>query len=242
LALRVADDGVKAERGFAYLRDRPAIPICAVQHRRADMKHQQLALFEPQSLSVAPPSMPAGFRYALDFIGAAEETRLVGAFADLPFKEFEFQGFLGKRRVVSFGLRYDFNGGGLKSAEPMPPFLLPLRERAAAFAGLAPDRLAHALITEYRPGTALGWHRDRPSYDDVIGISLLSPCAFRMRRKRGSGWERAALRLDRRSVYLLRGPSREEWEHSIPAVEELRYSITFRSVRNATARRLDLSS
>src|SRR5271168_2154499 len=132
------------------------------------MKHQQLALFEPQSTPVPPPSMPAGFRYASDVIDAAEEMRLADAFADLPFKEFEFHGFLGKRRVVSFGLRYDFNGGGLKQDEPMPPFLRPLRERAAAFVGLAPDRLAHALITEYRPGTAIGWHRDRPHYDDVI--------------------------------------------------------------------------
>ncbi len=200
------------------------------------MKHQQLALFEPQSLPVEPPAMPAGFRCAPDFIGVAEEARVVDAFADLPFKEFEFQGFLGKRRVASFGTRYDFNGGGLQKAEPMPPYLLPLRERAAGFAGLAPERLAHALITEYRPGTAIGWHRDRPNYDDVIGISLLSPCTFRMRRKRGTGWERAALRLPRRSVYLLRGPSREEWQHSIPAVEELRYSVTFRSLRDPAAR------
>jgi alkylated DNA repair dioxygenase AlkB len=199
------------------------------------MKHEQLALFQPQSLPVEL-SMPAGFRYAPDAIGAAEETRLVDALADLPFKEFEFQGFLGKRRVVSFGLRYDFNGGGLKTAEPMPPFLLALRERAAAFAGLEPDRLPHALITEYRPGAAIGWHRDRPNYDDVIGLSLLSPCNFRMRRKRATSWERAAMRLDRRSLYLLRGPSRQEWEHSIPAMEELRYSITFRSLRAPTAR------
>jgi alkylated DNA repair dioxygenase AlkB len=197
------------------------------------MKHEQLALFEPQSTPVPPPSMPVGFRYAPELIDAAEETRLVAAFADLPFKEFEFRGFLGKRRVVSFGYRYDFNGGGLKAAEPIPPFLLPLRERAAAFAGLAPDRSQHVLITEYRPGTAIGWHRDRPHYEDVIGISLLSPCTFRMRGKRGAGWERAALRLARRSVYLLRGPSRDEWEHSIPAVEELRYSITFRSLLEA---------
>ncbi len=176
--------------------------------------------------------MPAGFRYAPELIDAAEEARLVAAFADLPFKEFEFHGFLGKRRVVSFGHRYDFNGGGLKKAESMPPFLLPLRERAAAFVGLAPDRLVHALITEYRPDTMIGWHRDRPNYEDVIGVSLLSPCTFRMRRKHGTGWERAAMRLDRRSVYLMRGLSRNEWEHSIPAVEELRYSITFRSMRD----------
>jgi alkylated DNA repair dioxygenase AlkB len=175
--------------------------------------------------------MPAGFRYAPDLIDAAEEARLAAVFANLPFKEFEFHGFLGKRRVVSFGFRYDFNGGGLMEAEPMPPFLLSVRDRAAAFAGLAPECLQHVLITEYRPGAAIGWHRDRANFDDVIGVSLLSPCTFRMRRRRGSGWERAATRLDRRSVYLMRGPARDEWEHSIPAVDELRYSITFRSVR-----------
>ena len=175
--------------------------------------------------------MPAGFRYVPDLIDAAEETRLVEAFADLPFKEFEFHGFLGKRRVVPFGFRYDYNGGGLQTAAPMPDFLLPMRERAAAFAGLPADRLAHALVTEYRPGTSIGWHRDRPHYDDVIGISLSSPCTFRLRKKRDAGWERASLRLDRRSIYLMRGPSRWEWEHSIPAVDALRYSITFRSMR-----------
>jgi alkylated DNA repair dioxygenase AlkB len=183
--------------------------------------------------------MPAGFRYAADVIDADEEARLVEAFADLPFKEFEFHGFFGKRRVVSFGFRYDFNGGGLQQAAPMPPFLLPLRDRAAAFAGLVPDRLQNALVTEYRPGTSIGWHRDRPNYDDVVGVSLSSPCTFRMRRKRGSGWERAALRLDRRSIYLMRGPSRWEWEHSIPAVAALRYSVTFRALRDAELRRAE---
>jgi alkylated DNA repair dioxygenase AlkB len=194
------------------------------------MKHEQFALFQPQP-------MPPGFRYAPDLIDDAEETRLTAAFADLPFKEFEFHGFLGKRRVVSFGFRYDFNGGGLTEAQPMPPFLLPVRERAAAFAGLATDRLQHVLITEYRPGAAIGWHRDRANFGDVIGVSLLSPCTFRMRRRRASGWERAAMRLDRRSVYLMRGPSRDEWEHSIPAVDELRYSITFRTMRERSAAR-----
>jgi alkylated DNA repair dioxygenase AlkB len=193
------------------------------------MKHEQLALFQPHA-------MPAGFRHAPDLIDAAEEARLTDAFAELPFKEFEFHGFRGKRRVVSFGFRYDFNGGGLTEAEPMPRFLLPIRERTAAFAGFAPERLQHVLITEYRPGAAIGWHRDRANFGDVIGVSLLSPCTFRMRRRRDSGWERAAMRLDRRSVYLMRGPSRDEWEHSIPAVDELRYSITFRSMRSPVPR------
>lgn len=200
------------------------------------MKHEQLSLFEPQSKPVAAPFMPGGFRYAPDIIDAAEEARLIAACADLPFKEFEFHGFLGKRRVVSFGTRYDFNDGSLHKAEPMPAFLLPLRERAAVFAGLEADRLAHALVTEYRPGTAIGWHRDRPHYDDVVGVSLVSPCTFRLRKKLSGGWERAALRLDPRSIYLMRGPSREEWEHSIPAVDELRYSVTFRSLRDIELR------
>ena len=150
--------------------------------------------------------MPEGFRYAPDVIDPAEEARLVAAFADLPFKEFEFHGFHGKRRVVSFGHRYDFNSGALQDAEPMPEFLLPLRERAAVFAGLAPDELSHALITEYCDGVAIGWHRDRPHYNDVIGVSLLSPCTFRMRRKRGASWQRASMRLPPRSIYLMRGP------------------------------------
>ena len=198
----------------------------------ANTRQEQFELFAP-ARAVAPWPMPIGFRYAPDLIDAGEEARLVEAFADLPFREFEFHGFLGKRRVVPFGFRHDYSGGGLQTAEPMPDFLLPLRERAAAFAGLPPDRLAHALVTEYRPGTSIGWHRDRPHYDDVIGISLSSPCTFRMRRKHDAGWERASLRVDRRSIYLMRGPSRWEWEHSIPAVEALRYSITFRSMRDA---------
>jgi alkylated DNA repair dioxygenase AlkB len=194
------------------------------------MKHEQLGLFQ----SASP--MPEGFRYASDAIGAAEEARLVAAFADLPFKEFEFHGFLGKRRVVPFGSRYDYNGGGLQTADPIPEFLLPLRDRAAAFAGLPCERLQQALVTEYMPGAAIGWHRDRPHYGDVIGVSLLAPCTFRMRRKRDGGWERAALRLDPRSIYLMRGPSRDEWEHSIPAMEELRYSVTFRALRDGKRR------
>jgi alkylated DNA repair dioxygenase AlkB len=147
------------------------------------MKHEQLALFESEAMP--PQSMPAGFCYAPDLIEADEEARLVAAFADLPFREFEFHGFLGKRRVVSFGFRYDYNGGGLQETVPIPAFLLALRERAAAFVGLEPDRLRTALVTEYRPGTTIGWHRDRPQYGDVIGVSLLSPCTFRTRRRNG---------------------------------------------------------
>ena len=182
-------------------------------------------------LFAAPADKPEGFRYAPDMITRAEERALVEQFRTLAFKEFEFQGFLGKRRVVSYGWRYDFNGGGLSETEPIPEFLQPLRERAAQFAGLDPAALVQALLLEYPPGAAIGWHKDKPVFDDVLGASLLSPCTFRFRRKTGAKWERRTLTAEPRSLYLLRGPSRTQWEHSIPAVDALRYSVTFRSMK-----------
>jgi alkylated DNA repair dioxygenase AlkB len=176
--------------------------------------------------------LPEGFRYQPDVVSLAEENDLVQDVKDLPFKNFEFHGHLGKRRVVFYGWRYDFNQGGLQQTDPIPSFLLPLRDRAAAFAQMPAERLQHVLVTEYDVGAAIGWHRDKAVFGDVIGVSLLAPCVFRLRRKVGAKWERASLTLEPRSVYLLRGPSRTEWEHSIPAVDVLRYSITFRSMRS----------
>jgi alkylated DNA repair dioxygenase AlkB len=184
----------------------------------------------------AAPDLPDGFRYAEDVINHAEEGALIGQLAALPLKEFEFQGFVGKRRVVSFGWRYDFNGGGFNETDPIPKFLLPLRQRAAEFAGLQPDAMAQALVLEYPAGAAIGWHKDRPVFDDVIGISLATPCTFRFRRKLGQKWERRSLTAEPRSLYLLRGPSRTEWEHSIPSLDALRYSVTFRSLAQGSRR------
>ncbi len=124
--------------------------------------------------------LPDGMRYAPDVLTPHEEQALLEQIPALPFKEFEFHGFLGKRRVVSFGWRYDF-GGGLGKAGEIPEFLLPVRERAARFAGLAPASLEHALIIEYQPGAAIGWHKDRPVFDDVIGLSLRSRCRAALR-------------------------------------------------------------
>jgi alkylated DNA repair dioxygenase AlkB len=174
--------------------------------------------------------LPEGFRYGANIIEAADEQVLLKTFESLPFKEFEFHGFTGKRRVVSFGWRYDFNGGGLQKTEDMPSFLLNVREKAAAFAQIAPSDLQQVLVTEYRPGAAIGWHKDRSVFGDVVGLSLLSSCVFRFRRKAGTKWERASLIVQPRSTYLLRGPSRNEWEHSIPAVTTRRFSLTFRNV------------
>src|SRR6185369_15318055 len=127
-------------------------------------------------------------RYATDLISRGQEWALLEKLPALPFKEFEFHGFLGKRRTVSFGWHYDFNGGGLKQAGELPDFLLPLRKRAADFARLEPPALEHALVIEYRPGAGIGWHRDRPQFGDVIGISLLASCTFRLRRKINAKW------------------------------------------------------
>ncbi len=180
--------------------------------------------------SGAAPALPAGMRYASELISVDEERALVEAMRDLPFREFQFHGFVGRRRTVSYGWSYDFNGGGLREAGALPSFLVPVRERAAAFAGLDPAALEHALLIEYAPGAGIGWHRDRPAFEDVIGISLNASCTFRLRRKTGRDWERRTLTAQPRSAYLLRGPSRTEWEHSIPPLETLRYSITFRSM------------
>lgn len=175
---------------------------------------------------------PEGLAYQPDFLSAEEQDALIPRIAALPFTAFEFQGFLGKRRTVSFGWHYAFDGSGLREAEPLPAFLEPLRARAAAFAGLAPAALPHALVIEYAAGAGIGWHRDRPVFGDVLGVSLLAPARLRFRRRRGTGWERAALIAEPRSCYLLRGAARREWEHSIPAMDRLRYSVTFRSLKS----------
>ena len=191
------------------------------------MSAVQLSLLEPE------PALPEGFRYRPDLLTPDEERALVAAFADIDFRPYEFHGYLGKRRVASFGLHYDFGERKLRDSLPMPEFLLPLRERAAAFTDAAPAALVHALVTEYEAGAPIGWHRDRPVFGDVIGVSLLSPCRFRFRRRSASPgrWERTEIALQPRSVYLLHGTARSEWEHSIPPMEQLRYSVTFRSLR-----------
>jgi alkylated DNA repair dioxygenase AlkB len=191
------------------------------------MMARQLKLFGSPSTS----SLPEGFKYIEDFLSPEEEGAVVDSFDDLPFKEFEYQGFQGKRRVVSFGWRYDFNVKKLQKADDIPDFLRPLHAAAARLASLPPEQLQQVLITEYRPGAAIGWHKDRPEFGSVVGISLISSCTFRFRRKMGSRWERASLIVRPRSAYLLSGPARSEWQHSIPPVGSLRYSITFRNFR-----------
>jgi alkylated DNA repair dioxygenase AlkB len=195
----------------------------------------QPSLFDPPGAPAAPPAplggLPEGLVYREGLIDAAEEAALAQAIAALPFKPFQFHGYEGNRRVVSFGWAYDFARQVLEPAEPIPNFLLPLRGKVAALAGRDPEDFRQALAIEYAPGAGIGWHRDRPQFEIVAGVSLLASCPFRFRRKVGERWERATLRPEPRSAYVLTGPARNAWEHSIPPVEALRYSVTFRTFR-----------
>jgi alkylated DNA repair dioxygenase AlkB len=195
--------------------------------KRQHSLSEQQELFAPEP---RPPSrLPDGFGYCEELISPGEERALVRDFAALPFQPFEFHGYLGKRRIVSFGWRYDYAGRTLRDSPALPSFLLTLREQAAAFAALPPDGLQQVLVTEYAAGAGIGWHRDKPMFQDVVAVSFLSPCTLRFRRRDGAGWERAARTAASRSAYVLRGPARWEWQHSIPPVDRLRYSATFRN-------------
>jgi alkylated DNA repair dioxygenase AlkB len=188
----------------------------------------QLSLFD---LPPAPrEALPQGFAYQPDLIGLGEERELVGRFADLDFKPYEHLGHLGNRRIAGFGWRRDGNGRMEETGEALPDFLHPLLGKVAAFTGLARETFRHALVTEYSPGAGIGWHRDRPPAVAIGGVSLLSPCSFRLRRKNGERWDRASISAAPRSAYLMSGPARSDWQHSIPPVEALRYSVTFRTV------------
>ncbi len=190
------------------------------------MTRDQIDLFgAPQ------PALPEGFRDAPEVIDAPTEAAMLERVCALPFREFEFQGYTAKRRVISFGWQYDFDARELRRVDDMPDFLRELREHAARFAGLPASTLQHVLVMEYGPGAAIGWHRDKSVFGQVVGISLLSACTFRLRRGVGERWERVSLTAEPRSAYLLSGAARDEWEHSIPGVPQLRYSVTYRNLR-----------
>ncbi|MGZ4788593.1 MAG: alpha-ketoglutarate-dependent dioxygenase AlkB [Terriglobales bacterium] len=185
--------------------------------------------------------LPEGFLYAPEFLSETEEEKLLHELAVLPFEQFVFQGYLAKRRIVAYGWDYDFSSRQAAETQPIPEYLVPLRRRVAEFAGVDEFELVEAVVTEYSPGAPIGWHRDVPQFADVIGISLGSSCRMRFKpysrstKKSSPGRAEKAkiisITLEPRSVYLLRGAARWQWQHSIPAVERLRYSITFRTLR-----------
>jgi alkylated DNA repair dioxygenase AlkB len=172
-----------------------------------------------------------GLRTCDELVDAAEEAELVAHIATLNLNPFRFQGFTGKRLTTSFGLAFDFETSSITRAEPIPDWLGPLRRRAAEFAGLPSEELVQALVIRYDPGAGIGWHRDRPQFDQVVGVSLGAPATLAFRRRTSTGFRRVKLPLAPRSAYHLTGEARSAWEHGISAHDALRLSITFRSLR-----------
>jgi alkylated DNA repair dioxygenase AlkB len=172
---------------------------------------------------------PEGLRYATEFVSRETEQELIGHIAALPLQPFQFGQYEGKRRVASFGFRYDYTLRRLQDADPVPDWLSPIIEQVEAFGGPG-TRIGQVLCTEYEIGVGIGWHRDKPHFDRVFGLSLVSTCKFRFRKAIGEKWQRFTLNAQPRSLYMMSGASRQFWEHSIPPVEAPRYSITFRTM------------
>jgi alkylated DNA repair dioxygenase AlkB len=178
------------------------------------------------------PRLPDGMRYEEEFLTRHEERELLSRVESLPLANMQYQGFTALRRVVSYGGQYDFSRQRLEASEPLPDWLQPLREKAAAWVGIDAGAFVHALVAEYRPGTPLGWHRDVPDFEDVVGISLLDSIVMRFRPYPPKEPKRAdvlRLTIAPRSISLLRGPARWAWQHSVAPAKVLRYSITLRT-------------
>jgi alkylated DNA repair dioxygenase AlkB len=172
----------------------------------------------------------AGLEYRPDFISEAEERDLIGRLSSEELLPFRFRGWTGKRLTRTYGWRYDFDDSSFAPAEPIPDWLQPLRAKAASFAGVKPDEFAHVLLVRYDPGAGIGWHRDRPQFEIVVGVSLGSPALLRFRRRRPGGFDRTQMEVEPRSAYVLSGEARHQWEHSIAPGDTLRFSITFRTL------------
>ena len=185
----------------------------------------QLALFPDQSAG------PAGLHYQPEFVSKATESELIGRISELPLQPFQFGAFEGKRRVASFGFRYDYALHRLAEAEPIPAWLASVAQSVESFGDMPAGHVRQILCTEYDVGVGIGWHRDKPHFDRIFGLSLGASCKFRFRRAAGGKWERFTLTAEPRSLYMMDGESRQVWEHSIPAVEHRRYSITFRTMK-----------
>jgi alkylated DNA repair dioxygenase AlkB len=176
-------------------------------------------------------NLPEGLLYQPDFLSQDEEAALVRIFSQLPFQVFDFHGYTAKRRVLEFGLEYDFTTRRATPTQSFPEFLSSVRKRAAQFAGVSATDLVEGMVTEYSPGAPIGWHRDAPQFGTIIGISLASTSRMRFKPYKAEG-KPVALTLEPRSIYVIRGPARWKFQHSIPAVKALRYSITFRTLRS----------
>ena len=177
-----------------------------------------------------------GLEYREEFISAGEERQLLQRLHAMDLAPFRFHGWTGNRKTQSYGWRYDFHDASFQSTEPIPDWLQPLRDKAAVFAGVRPDEIAHALLARYDPGAGIGWHKDRTVFDRVVGVSLNSPADLRFRQRAGSTFRRFSLPVEPRSAYLLSREARYAWEHSIALADQLRFSITFRTLSDAGRR------
>jgi alkylated DNA repair dioxygenase AlkB len=175
-------------------------------------------------------TLPEGLTYEADFLSVDEEANLLTFIWDLDFAPFDFHGYQARRRVVQYGWTYDFDIRQANVGRPLPDFLIPLRDRAAEFAGIAGRSLVQATVAEYSPGAPIGWHRDVPQFEIIVGVSLHGACRMRLKAVRTEA-KIISIDLEPRSVYVLSGEARWGYQHSIPPVNELRYSITFRTRR-----------
>ena len=190
--------------------------------------HAQGELFQERS------ELPSGLVYMPQFLSEAEERQILDGIATLDLREATYKEYTARRRVASFGAGYDFTEQELTPAPTMAPFLLPLRDKVAQFAGIPAEAFGYALVAEYRPGTQLGWHRDVPQFEMVVGVSLASAARMRFRRyPPRPGAEVLALDLEPRSAYVLKEEARWGWQHAIAPTPRLRYSITFRTRRES---------
>jgi alkylated DNA repair dioxygenase AlkB len=179
----------------------------------------------------AASALPDGLTYTPEFLSRAEETQLLEVIRGLPFQQAQYKEWLARRRIVSFGGRYDFSANELTPAPAIPGFLHPLRAALSAWAGIPVQLIEHAMIAEYQPGTPLGWHRDVPQFEEVLGVSLLGHARLRFRPWPPKSGQRTtfALDLEPRSAYVLRRAARWQWQHAVSPTPQLRYSITFRT-------------
>jgi alkylated DNA repair dioxygenase AlkB len=192
----------------------------------------QLALFGEKA------DQPAGFTIESNFVSVDEERALIRHISELPLGAVQFGAFEGKRRVASFGWRYDYSRQTLEQAVPLPDWMTSLASRVERIFQLPNGAIQQILCTEYEEGVGIGWHRDKPHFDEIFGLSLASACKFRFRRRLNDSWQRLTFDIEPRSLYRISGEARHVWEHSIPLVPARRYSVTFRTMAAAAVKSL----
>jgi alkylated DNA repair dioxygenase AlkB len=190
---------------------------------------KQYGLFEE-----AEPLVP-GLSLWPDAVTEEQEADLAAHVDAAPLEPFRFGQWQGKRLTANYGSGYDYQRGAVTNAPAFPAWLAELRDQLAAIAGITPSAAVQALLIRYDPGAGIGWHRDRPQYGDVLGLSLSAPALLRLRRRTGTGFERRSVELPRRSLYRLSGDVRWSWEHSIAPMDVTRRSITLRTMAGSAA-------